>query len=70
MAVKIDLATVLVEIKKGKIVYDSELRGRQMRESIEFKNSISTEEFCGLREAVGFQKLPNNKYGHSMLIEL
>lgn len=28
-----------------------------MKDIIEFKNSISTEEFCRLREAVGFQKL-------------
>lgn len=41
-----------------------------MRDIIEFKNSISTEEFCRLREAVGFQKLPNDKYGYGMLVEL
>lgn len=41
-----------------------------MRDIIEFKNSISTGEFCRLREAVGFQKLPNDKYGYGMLIEL
>lgn len=41
-----------------------------MKDIIEFKNNISTEEFCRLREVVGFQKLLNNKYGHGMLIEL
>lgn len=41
-----------------------------MRDIIEFKNSISTEEFCRLREAVGFQKLQNDKYGYGMLVEL
>ncbi len=41
-----------------------------MRDIIEFKNSILTEEFCRLREAVGFQKLQNDKYGYGMLVEL
>ena len=41
-----------------------------MKDIIEFKNNISTEEFCRLTEAVCFQKLHNNKYEHGMLIEL
>ena len=28
-----------------------------MRDMIEFKDAISAEEFCKLRESVGFQKL-------------
>lgn len=28
-----------------------------MQEPIEFKNTISAEDFCRLRESVGFQKL-------------
>ena len=39
-----------------------------MSDTITFKNTISTEEFRRLRESVGFQKLPNDKYG--MLVEL
>ena len=38
-----------------------------MSDMINFKNTISTVEFCKLRESVGFQKLPNNKYGYDML---
>ena len=41
-----------------------------MKDIIDFKHNISTEEFCRLREVVGFQKLPNEKYGYGMLIEL
>ena len=41
-----------------------------MSDTITFKNTISTEEFSRLRESVGFQKLPNDKYGYGMLVEL
>lgn len=41
-----------------------------MSDTITFKNTISTEGFCRLRESVGFQKLPNDKYGYGMLMEL
>ncbi len=41
-----------------------------MNERIEFINRISIEEFSKLRESVGFQKLPNDKYGYGMLLEL
>lgn len=40
-----------------------------MSDTITFKNTISTEEFCRLRESVGFQKLPNDKYAYGMLVE-
>ena len=41
-----------------------------MKDGIEFKDTITAEEFCRLQEQVGFQKLPNDKYGYGMLLEL
>ncbi len=38
--------------------------------NINFDSTISIDGFCRLREAVGFQKLPNDKYGYGMLVEL